>query len=304
MLHVIGHKSPDTDSVASAIAYAHFKNELGEEAKPFILGELNNETKHALKKFNIKTPEILKSVKNKDVILVDHNEFSQNLEDISEANIREIIDHHKLNFSYNQPIYVLTMPLGSTATIITNLYLWSEIDIPKDIAGMLLSAILSDTVIFKSPTTTEEDKELAEMLSEIAGIQDIEKYGTELFEKKSDLSNKTIKELLYNDYKISSIKDTKIMVSQLEVINDQNLLTKKPDFLKEMEKIKQQENLSAIILLITNIMKEGSTMIILADNYEPFEKAYNTKFKDNEAWLPGVLSRKKQVLPPLYETLG
>ncbi len=304
MLYVVGHKSPDTDSVASAIAYAHLKNELGEEAKAFRLGEINNETKFVLEKFGVEVPEIIESLADKDVVLVDHNEFTQNVEDINKANIKEVIDHHKLKFSYDKPIYVLTMPLGSTATIVSNLYFWSEIEIPKDIAGLLLSAILSDTVIFKSPTTTEEDREIGEKLSKICGIDNVEEYGIELFKRKSDIMSKSVEELLYNDYKISEFGDKKIMVSQLEVIDDKEILSKKKEILEKMKEIRKDKGLYGVLLMITDIMKEGSTLLVDSDNISDFEKAYGVKFEENSVWVKGMMSRKKQVLPPLYDALG
>ncbi len=298
MLYIFGHKAPDTDTVCSAIAYAYLKRKLGEEAEVFILGEPNSETKFVLEKFGIETPKIIENVEGKDVILLDHNEFSQTADGIENANIVEIIDHHKMNFSWDKPITIITLPWGSTASIITKLYEYHGIEIPKEIAGCLLSAILSDTVIFKSPTTTEIDKEFAEKLAKIAEIEDIEQYGIEMFKAKSKIGEKTAEEILKVDTKLFDFSGKKVRISQIEVIDDSEVLKRKEELIEEMKKIREEENLFGIVLLVTDIMKEGSTMIVISDDIEPFEKAFEVKFEDNSAWVK-VMSRKKEVVPPL-----
>ncbi len=303
MLYIFGHKAPDTDTVCSAIAYAYLKNKLGKEAKPFVLGDINSETKFVLEKFGVDVPEILESAEGKDVVLVDHNEFSQTIDDIEKANIVEIIDHHKMKFSWNKPITILTLPWGSTATIITKLFEYYNIEIPREIAGCLLSAILSDTVIFKSPTTTEIDKKFAEKLSKIAGIENMEEYGIEMFKAKSEISTKTAEEIIFTDSKLFDFSGKKVRISQIEVVDDEEVLKRKEELLEEMKKVKEKEELDGILLLITNIMKEGSTMLVVADEVEPYEKAFNVKFEENSAWVK-VMSRKKEVVPPLEDIFG
>jgi manganese-dependent inorganic pyrophosphatase len=299
MIYVFGHKNPDTDSICAAIAYAYLKNKLGFEAKPFRLGEINNETKLVLSKFNVEVPELLSSVEGKDVILVDHNEFEQSADGIEKANIIEIIDHHKMKFSWDKPIYILTMPLGSTCTIIAKLFSQHSIEIPKELAGIMLSAILSDTVIFKSPTTTEEDKKIAEKLAEIAGISDITAWGVEMFKAKSEVASKSARELICGDCKLYDFNGKKVLIGQIEVVDDKEVLERKEELLEEMEKIKEEENLYGVVLMITDIMKAGSTLLVVAESLEPFEKAFNVKFEENSIWLPCVMSRKKQIVPPL-----
>ncbi len=299
MLYIFGHKSPDTDSICSAIAYAYLKNQMGEKAKAFRLGEINNETKLVLERFEMDAPPMLKSAAGKDVVLVDHNEFEQSADDIEKANIVEVIDHHKIKFSWDKPIYMLVMPVGSTATIIAKKFIWKGVKMPQEIAGILLSAILSDTVIFKSPTTTEEDREVARELAKTAGIEDIEAWGVEMFKAKSAISEKSAREMIYNDYKTYDFNGRKVLIGQLEVVDDSEVLKRKEEIVEEMKKVKEEEGLFAVLLLVTDIMKEGSTALLVADDVEPFERAFDVKFEDGQAWLGGVMSRKKQVVPPL-----
>ncbi len=298
-MYVFGHKKPDTDSIVSAIAYAELKRKLGEDWKPARLGEINSETELVLKRFDTEAPEEISSVKGSKVVLVDHNEFEQSAEDIKEAEIVEIIDHHKMKFSWDKPIYILTKPVGSTSTIIAEKYIEHGVEITKEIAGLLLSGILSDTVIFKSPTTTQEDKEMAKKLMEIAGIEDMREWGIEMFKAKSRISEKTAEELITGDSKVYEFSGKKVLIGQVEVIDDSEVLQRKEELMEEMKRIKEKEGLFGIMLLITDIMKEGSTALVVADELSPFEKAFGVNFENGEAYLEGVMSRKKQVVPPL-----
>ena len=193
-LFVFGHKSPDTDSICSAISLAYLKNKLGVEAKAYALEEPRKEAKFVLDYFKVEAPEVLSAgaIKGQDVALVDHNEVAQTADDIAEANLVEVIDHHKIGcLSTDLPISVRIMPVGCTCTIIYNLFKENNVEIPYEIAGLLLSAILSDTLIFKSPTTTELDKEAALALAEIAKV-DYEKYGMEMFKAGTSLEGFSI----------------------------------------------------------------------------------------------------------------
>ncbi len=301
-IYVFGHVSPDTDTICSSIAYAELLKKMGKNAKPFRLGEINNETKFVLEKFDVEIPELLESAENKDVVLVDHNSFEESAKGIEKARIHAIIDHHKMNFRYNDPITIITLPWGCTATIIATIYEHLGINIDKKIAGLLLSAILSDTVIFKSPTTTDKDKRWAEKLANLCNINDILAFGMEMFKHKSNLKDKTPREIILLDSKVlTTSTGKKIRVSQVEVVEDKEIIEKKEELLKEMENLMNEENLFGIMLLVTNIMKEGSTVLILAKNLSLFEKAFNVEFKNNEAYLPGLMSRKKQVMPKISD---
>ena len=185
-LLVFGHKNPDTDSICSSIALSYLKNQLGFEAKPYALGEVRKEAQFALDYFKVSAPELLTDVKGKDVILVDHNELAQTADGIEEANIVEIVDHHKVEISTEVPISIRVMPVGCTCTIVYQMYKENNVEVPYEIAGLLLSAILSDTLLFKSPTTTEMDKLACEELSKIANV-DMESYAMEMFKAGTSL---------------------------------------------------------------------------------------------------------------------
>lgn len=298
MNYVVGHKNPDTDSVVSAIAYANFK---GNDFVPAILGELNNETKFVLEKFNIEKPVLLNSInENDNFVLVDHNEKTQTIENISDSQIIEILDHHKFNVSFASPIFITTKPYGSTASLITEKFLEQNKEIDYKIAGLLLSAILSDTVIFKSPTTTDKDKEFAKILSKICDINDINGFGVELFKKKAEIFSKTPSEIILNDFKDFDFGGKKIGVGQIELVEANNLINKKNEILLEMQKMQNDNFYFALILVVTDIMKEGSYLWVVG-NKEPIYNIFNITDENN--YKEGFLSRKKQVIPPLENGL-
>lgn len=298
MNYIIGHKNPDTDSVVSAYVLAQF---LGNDFKPVIANEINNETKFVFERFNVLVPEVLSSVTAEDkFILVDHNELSQIFDGINSDQIIEIVDHHKMNISFSNPISITTRSYGSTATLISEMYFSSNKEINSQIAGLLLSAILSDTVIFKSPTTTEKDKEYANKLSQIAGIDNLVEFGMELFKKKSDISTKTASELINGDFKDFDFNGKKVGIGQIELIDSNDFNSKKEEVLIEMENIKNNGNYFAVIFAVTDIMKEGSYFFVTGDKnaiYSAFELSENNNYKQ------GILSRKKQIVPVLQEKI-
>lgn len=218
-VYVIGHKNPDTDSVCSAIAYAKLKNLEGDmEYKPVRCGDLNQETKFLLKYFNVPEPELIKNIENKKVILVDHHELGQVCDGVSKATVLEVIDHHRVSpFETSSPILFHTEPVGCTATIITDFYNYRKIKIPKEIAGILLGSILSDTVIFKSATTTLKDKEMANELNKVAKV-DMESFGLELKKAKSSIKGRSINDIIMSDFKEYSFSGTKVGIGQIEVV--------------------------------------------------------------------------------------
>jgi len=293
---VIGHKNPDTDSICSALAYAHFLKLKGVDAEAARAGEINEETRFVLEKFNVEPPKLLEIAKGK-LILVDHNEKEQRI--AGDYEILEIIDHHKFDFSYPKPIYILCKPLGSTATIIAEKFFENNLEISREIAGLLISGILSDTVIFKSPTTTEKDKEIASKLNKIVGLDLIE-YGKEMKKRGANIEGKSIEELILRDFKEFNFNGKKVGIGQLELIESDEFLEKKEKILEEMKKIKERENFDSLIFAVTDIMKEGSTLFCLGEN-ELVGKAFNVDLSSGYAYLPGVMSRKKQIVPPLKE---
>ncbi len=293
--YVIGHKNPDTDSICSAITYSHFLKLNGREVKPARVGEINSETKFVLEKFGYEKPELIEDGTRKRFILVDHNEEGQRVS--GDYEILEIIDHHKFDFSSSNPIFILNKPIGSTCTIIAEMFFENELDIPKDIAGLLLSGILSDTVIFKSPTTTEKDKEIAERLNKIADLNLVE-HGKEMKKKGAEIEGVSMKELILRDSKEYDFNGKKVCIGQLELVDTEEFLTRKEKIFETMKSIKEEKSYDSLVFAVTDVMKEGSTLFCLGEE-ENVGKAFETDLSSGKAYLEGVMSRKKQIVPAL-----
>ena len=298
-IYVIGHKSPDTDSVTSAITYANLKNALGmKEAVPAAAGDINAETKFLLDHFKVPYPEKLTDATDKKVILVDHNEMAQAVDSLNPENIVEI--HKRGGLATGKPIFFLNEPVGATGGIIANLYEMNNVPISKEMAGLMMSAILSDTVLFKSPTCTPRDKTAVEKLAKIAGVDPMS-FGMELLKAKSDVSSKSAKDILLGDFKQFDFSGTKSGVGQIEVMDLKDLEPKRAAILEEMNKMKDAEGLDMIVLMLTDVMKEASDILFVgnAQAAAGFEKAFGGKIQNNSIYKEKVLSRKKQVVPPL-----
>jgi manganese-dependent inorganic pyrophosphatase len=297
-VYVFGHKNPDSDSICAAIAVADLKSKLGVEAVPAAQGELNPESKFVLEKFGIDAPEIISSGEGKQVILVDHSDLAQSLDDLSKAEILGIVDHHKLgDVTTPNPLECWIWPVGCTCTVIKSMYDFFGVEIPKNIAGIMLCAILSDTVIFKSATCTDRDKEAAEALAKIAGVDDLMGLGMEMFKVKSAVEGTPAKDLLFRDYKDFDMSGNKVGIGQLEVVDLSILEPVKDALYEEMKKAKEEGGRHSVFLLLTDIMKEGSEMLIVSDDPSVVEKAFGKAPEGNSVWLEGVMSRKKQVVP-------
>ena len=252
-LLVFGHKNPDTDSICSSIALSYLKNQLGFEAKPYALGEVRKEAQFALDYFKVSAPELLTDVKGKDVILVDHNELAQTADGIEEANIVEIVDHHKVEISTEVPISIRVMPVGCTCTIVYQMYKENNVEVPYEIAGLLLSAILSDTLLFKSPTTTEMDKLACEELSKIANV-DMESYAMEMFKAGTSLDEYSIEEIVNMDFKEFDMSGKRVGIGQVFTLDIDSIFAKKDEFLSHIN----STDYDMLVLAITDIIKEGS----------------------------------------------
>lgn len=300
-MYVVGHKNPDSDSICSAIALAYFL-----DAFPARLGELNPESQFILKRFGLMEPELIKTAEGKELFLVDHAEKSQNLDDFDKGKLIGIIDHHKIGISTTEPIIYLSKPVGSTASVISELYFRGILDIiggknkelKADIAGVLLSAILSDTLLFKSPTATPLDKELAEKLADIAGISDITAYGMEMLTAKSTVGKMTSEEILHIDYKPFDMSGKKVGIGQAEVIDMSEVASKKEAIQNLIDEMIEKEGYDMVLFLLTDIMKEGSEVLV-AGNKSAFETAFELKLDGKSVFIDGLMSRKKQVVPPL-----
>ena len=298
--YVVGHKIPDSDSICSAIALSYLKTTLGEETVPARLGELTPETMFILDKFGFEQPELKTSYAGEGVYVVDHSDIELAPDDIDEATILGIIDHHKLgDLTTSTPLEIWVRPVGCTNTIIKMMYDFYNVEIPKNIAGAMLCAILSDTVIFKSPTCTTADIKCVEALADIAGIEDFKALGMEMFKVKSAVEGTPIRDLVKRDFKDFNMNGSKVGIGQLEVI-DLSVFDKiKDELYADIAALKAEGGRHSVFLLLTDIMKEGSELLVASDSETLAEQAFGVAPTQGKAWLDGVLSRKKQVVPPL-----
>ncbi len=294
-VYVVGHKSPDTDTVCSAIAYAKIKGYTAATQGP-----INEETAFVLNKFGVSAPQDLGSAEGKKLVLVDHNEASQAPDNIDKAEIVEIIDHHKMNFSNPNPIAILIEPVGSTATVIAKKYKDAVLK-DKALAGILLGALLSDTVVFKSPTTTQEDKDVAAELAKVAGIDDMQKFGIDVKKAKANIADKPIKDVIFADYKNFDFGGKKVGIGQTEVVDLTDVYNRASEVTSFLTDLKGKEGYEMVIFIATDIIKEGSEVYFVGDKAK-IEKAFNTKAGDNSVYIPGLMSRKKQVVPVVEKT--
>lgn len=303
---VFGHKNPDTDSICSTIAYATLKTKLGLNVEPVRLGDLNGESQFALKHFHVEAPRFVETVANeaKEVILVDHNERQQSATDIDQVQILEVIDHHRIaNFETSGPLYYRGEPVGCSSTIVNKLYKENGIDIPKQIAGLMVSAIISDSLLFKSPTCTEQDVAAARELAEIAGV-DIESYGLELLKAGADLSDKTVEQLISLDCKEFQMGNAKVQIAQVNAVDPKDVLVREAEIEDAISKIIEEKGLDLFFFVVTDILNSDSVGLALGNATNTVEKAYNVQLVDNKALLKGVVSRKKQIVPVLTDILS
>ena len=296
--YVFGHTIPDSDSIVGAYSLSYLKNQLGEDCIPTRQGEINPETAFILERFGFEKPMLKTSYAGENVYLIDFMESSQSPKDIEEATILGIVDHHKLgDLKTSTPLEMWVRPVGCSNTIMKQMFDYHNIEIPKNLAGMMLCAILSDTVIFKSPTCTKEDTKAVKELAEIAGIDDPKALGMEMFIVKSDVLNDTKEALVLRDFKEFNMGGEKVGIGQLEVVDLSVFDEMKEELFDAMKKVKEENNRHTLLLLLTDIMQEGSQLLVLSDDNSKIEKAFDVTLENNQVWLPKVMSRKKQIIP-------
>lgn len=303
---IFGHQNPDTDTICSAIAYADLKNKLGFNAEPVRLGQVNGETQYALDYFKQESPRLVETAANEvnGVILVDHNERQQSIKDIEDVQVLEVIDHHRIaNFETAEPLYYRAEPVGCTATILNKMYKENNVKIEKEIAGLMLSAIISDSLLFKSPTCTEQDIAAAKELAEIAGV-DAEEYGLNMLKAGADLSKKTVDELISLDAKEFTLGSKKVEIAQVNTVDIEDVKKRQPELEAALSKVIAEKNLDLFLLVITDILENDSLALALGDQASKVEKAFNVTLENNTALLKGVVSRKKQVVPVLTDAIA
>lgn len=299
---VFGHQNPDTDTIASAMAFAYYQNQLGYEAEAVALGEPNDETKFALNQFGLKPLRVIETAANEveSVMLVDHNEPQQSVSDLDQVSVSHVVDHHRINgFNTAAPLYMQLRPFGSVSTILTEMFQAKNINIPAEIAGMLLSGLISDTLLLKSPTTTDHDREALPYLAKLAGV-DAEKYGLEMLKAGTNLAAKSDEQIVDGDAKTFELGGTKVRIGQVNTVDLNDVFDRQADLETKMNELSAANGYDTFLLVATNILDSDSELLFVGANADKVEAAFNAKLNDQHRMaLPGVVSRKKQVVPPL-----
>lgn len=302
---IFGHKNPDTDSVCSSIVKEIFDKKNGKEnEKAVILGDLNKETKYVLDYLKIDIPEKIEMIENnQSVIMVDHNEFTQSVDNIENSKIIEVIDHHRIcDFNTSEPLFYRAEPVGCTATILYELFIETNTNIEKREATLMISAIVSDTLLLKSPTCTKADIVAIKELEKIAGI-DVEKYGLEMLKAGTDLSDVPEEKLISLDAKNIKIGNLNTIIAQVNTASIPDMLKRKERLEEAIKKEIKENELDLFFLAITDIINNNSQVIVLGQNTDIVERSYGIKLENNTAFLPGIVSRKKQIIPVLTNNI-
>ena len=298
---VFGHKNPDTDAIVAAKAYSYLQNKLGADTEAVALGEPNEETQFVLDYFNEPTPRVIKTASNEvdAVMLIDHNEAQQSVDDIKDVQVTHVVDHHRIaNFETSAPLYYHAEPLGCSSTIILKEFKQHGVEVPANIAGMMLSAIISDTLLLKSPTTTDEDVAAVKELAKIAGV-DYEKYGLDMLKAGTNLASKSDETLISQDAKSFDMNGTQVSVDQINTVDLNEVFDREDGLRAAIEKQNKENGYDLFLLMVTNILNSDTRLLVVGEPQSVVEQAFGKKLEDNKMDLPGVVSRKKQIVPPL-----
>lgn len=297
---VFGHANPDTDSIVGAIATADLLNRTGRPAVAMAQGPVNPETAFVLKRFQLSAPPLLGTIAGRRIVLVDFTEPLQGPADLRDARQVLVVDHHKpAGLVGIEPPETWVQSVGSVNTILFEKYRELRVPIPKDLAGGMLCAILSDTVMYKSVTTTPRDRDAGAALAAVAGISDQKALGMEMFKIKSALEGASARSLALRDYKDFNMSGSKVGVGQLELVDLALVTGQKGELLAAMGELRKERGLHSIFLMLTDIMRESTEMLVVTDDTALVQRAFKAELKNQTLWLPGVMSRKKQVVPNL-----
>ncbi|HEM3473479.1 manganese-dependent inorganic pyrophosphatase [Streptococcus suis] len=305
---VFGHQNPDTDAIASSYGWAHLEREVfGRDAEAVALGTPNEETAFALDYFGVTAPRVVESAKAEgvsQVILTDHNEFQQSIADIKDVEVAAVIDHHRVaNFETANPLYMRLEPVGSASSIVHRAFKENGVTPPKEVAGLLLSGLISDTLLLKSPTTHATDPQVAAELAEIAGVN-LEEYGLALLKAGTNLASKSAEELIDIDAKTFGLNGNDVRVAQVNTVDIAEVLERQEEIEAAMTAASAANGYSDFVLMITDIVNSNSEILALGSNMDKVEAAFNFKLENNHAFLAGAVSRKKQVVPQLTEAFN
>ena len=301
---IFGHKNPDTDSICSSMVHETLNKKVGWEAKAVRLGNINKETQFVLNYLGIEGPELIEKVEEgQEVILVDHANFDQSVEGIEKASIKMVTDHHNIsNFRTSDPLYYLAKPYGCTATILYEEFKQFNFEIEKKEAILMASAIISVTLLLKSPTTTRFDKVALEELGKIAGIN-VEEYGLEMLKAGTDLGDFSVEELLNIDAKEFNKEGTKFEIAQVNTVDIEDVLKREEEIKEAMHKTIEEKGLSLFVFAITDILNSNSEIIALGEKAGVIKEAFGKELEKDRAFLEGVVSRKKQILPNIDKNI-
>ena len=303
---IFGHTNPDTDSICSALAYADLKTKIGADVEAVRLGAVSAETQFVLDTFTTEAPRLVESVAGEatQVILVDHNERQQSASDIGDVTIAEVIDHHRIaNFETAGPLYYRAEPVGCTATIVFKMFKESGVAVSQQIGGLMLSAIISDTLLLKSPTCTPEDIAAAQELAVIAGV-DLQTYGLELLKAGANLRARSIAQLVSTDSKEFSMGEAKVEIAQVTAIDVDDVLSRQDELEAALRDIVAAKGLDLFLFVVTDILNNDSVAVAVGPRAATVETAYDVALENNRARLKGVVSRKLQIVPVLTETFS
>ncbi|HGH7862465.1 TPA: manganese-dependent inorganic pyrophosphatase [Streptococcus agalactiae] len=303
---VFGHQNPDSDAIGSSVAFAYLAKEAwGLDTEAVALGTPNEETAYVLDYFGVQAPRVVESAKAEGVetvILTDHNEFQQSISDIKDVTVYGVVDHHRIaNFETANPLYMRLEPVGSASSIVYRMFKENGVSVPKELAGLLLSGLISDTLLLKSPTTHASDIPVAKELAELAGVN-LEEYGLEMLKAGTNLSSKTAAELIDIDAKTFELNGEAVRVAQVNTVDINDILARQEEIEVAIQEAIVTEGYSDFVLMITDIVNSNSEILALGSNMAKVEAAFEFTLENNHAFLAGAVSRKKQVVPQLTES--
>ncbi|CAI2593496.1 Manganese-dependent inorganic pyrophosphatase [Apilactobacillus kunkeei] len=302
---VFGHQSPDTDAICAAIEYAYLQNKLGYDVEAVALGTPNEETKFVLDYFGQEAPRVITEASSEvdSVMLVDHNEPQQSVSDIDKLTVTHVVDHHRIaDFNTEKPVFYRAEPVGCVSTVLFEMFNEKNVEIPEKLAGLMLSAIISDTLLLKSPTTTDVDKKAVAELAKIAKV-DAEEYGIKMLKAGTNVDARSDKDLIDGDAKSFTMGGKAVRIDQINTVDLNDVLKRKEDLLKAMGEEAKAEGYDLFLVIATNVLDSNSEAIVYGEPKDAVEKAFNQKVSEDTIALPGVVSRKKQVVPQLTDVL-
>lgn len=300
MYHIIWHKNPDTDAILSALVAKEYFLAMGMEAEAYRLGDLNKETEYVLQLIGVEPPKLISTLEpGSEVVLVDHNVKTQAIDGLENLKVKCIIDHHSVeSLSTSEPIQLRFDPVCSTCSILFLMFAEQDLDIPDHVAKMILAGILSDSLAFRSPTTTDEDREIAEYLAEDLGIQDIQAFAKWMFDAKSNLGDMPIRRIVELDYKVFAGGTKKFGYGIMETTSPEYAMGRKNEIITDMRALKEETGLDAIFFSVVDILEEKNMTFVVGDvEKAAILDAFGAETVDMVADLGKRLSRKKELEP-------